>query len=119
MPFTAIEKILMKHSVDRLEKISPGDFVTAHIDYVGFHEGNEALTYQMFEAAGELKGVWDPEKVGMFLSHHFCTGHSDDLAANQKLSREWAKKFGIRVFNFGSGITSSKGRRRKESIRET
>ena len=104
MQLTAVEKILMKHSVDRLEKISPGDFVTAHIDYVGFHEGNEALTYQMFEAAGELKGVWDREKVGMFLSHHFCTGHSDDLAANQKLSREWAKKYGIRVFNFGSGV---------------
>jgi homoaconitate hydratase family protein len=104
MQLTAVEKILMKHSVDRLEKISPGDFVTAHIDYVGFHEGNEALTYQMFEAAGELKGVWDREKVGMFLSHHFCTGHSDDLAANQKWSREWAKKYGIRVFDFGSGI---------------
>jgi homoaconitase/3-isopropylmalate dehydratase large subunit len=104
MEFTAIEKILMKHSVDRLKKVSPGDFVTANIDYVGFHEGNEALTFQMFEAAGELKGVWDGEKVGMFLSHHFCTGHSDDLAASQKLSREWAKKFGIRVFDFGSGV---------------
>jgi homoaconitase/3-isopropylmalate dehydratase large subunit len=38
------------------------------------------------------------------LSHHFCTGHSDELAANQKVAREWAKKFGIRVFDFGSGI---------------
>ena len=104
MPFTAIEKILMNHSVDRLKKVSSGDFVTAHVDYVGFHEGNEALVFQMFEAAGELAGVWDREKVGMFLGHHFCTGHSDELAANQKLAREWAKKFGIRIFDFGSGI---------------
>ena len=28
MEFTAVEKILMKHAVDRVDKVSPGDFVT-------------------------------------------------------------------------------------------
>jgi homoaconitate hydratase family protein len=104
MPYTAIEKILMNHSMDKLERVSPGDFVTANIDYVGFHEGNDALVFKMFEEAGELAGVWDSDRVGMFLSHHFCTGLSDEFAANQKIAREWAAKLGIRVFDFGTGI---------------
>ena len=104
MQFTAVEKIFMKHSVEPLEKVSPGDFLTAHIDYVGFHEGVDALVFKMFEEAGELAGVWDPQKVGAFLGHHFCTGHSDELAENQQLTREWARKLGIRVFDFGTGI---------------
>ena len=103
MAFTAVEKVLMKHSVDPVEKLSPGDFVTARIDYTGFHEGNDAVLFRIFEEAGELEGVWDPQKVGMFLSHHFCTAISDHFAENQKISREWARKMGIRVFDFGSG----------------
>ncbi len=104
MEFTAVEKVLMKHAVDRVDKVLPGDFITCNVDYVGFHEGNDALIFKIFEEAGELAGVWDPKRVGMFLSHHFCTAVSDHFAENQKISREWAKKMGIRVFDFGTGI---------------
>ena len=38
------------------------------------------------------------------MSHHFCTAHSDELAENQKKTREWAEKLGLRIFDFGSGI---------------
>lgn len=104
MEFTAIEKILMNHSVNALETISPGDFVTAHIDYMGMHEGVDARKFDQFNELGEMTGVFDREKVGVFLGHHFCTGHSDELAENQKETREWAEKLGLRVFDFGSGI---------------
>jgi methanogen homoaconitase large subunit len=104
MPFTAVEKILMNHSVNPVEETSPGDILTCRIDYAGMHEGFDARKYAQFEALGEMLGVFDPEKVGMYLGHHFCTGHSDELAEAQKKTREWAENLRIRVFNFGSGI---------------
>ncbi len=104
MEFTASEKILMKHSVDPIDKVSPGDIITAHVDYAGIHEGGDARGFEKFEALGEMTGVFDPEKVGVFLSHHFCSAHSDELAANQKHTREWAAKLGVKVYDLGSGI---------------
>jgi len=104
MELTAIEKIMMKHSVNPINKISPGDILTCHIDYAGVHEGVDARKFEQFTSMGEMTGVFDPEKVGVYLSHHFCTGHSDELAENQKMTRDWAKKLGIKVYDFGSGI---------------
>lgn len=104
MGYTAVEKILMNHSVDPVGKVSPGDILTCRIDYAGMHEGFDARTYQNFTPLGEMTGVFDPKKIGMFMGHHFCTGHSDELAEDQKKTREWAEKLGIRVFNLGSGI---------------
>ena len=104
MKFTATEKILMNHAVDPVEKISPGDIITAYVDYAGLHEGVDARKFELFTSLGEMTGVFDREKVGMFLSHHFCTAHSDELAENQKHTREWAKKLDIPVYDFGTGI---------------
>jgi len=104
MPHTAVEKIFMNHSVKPLADSSPGDIVTARIDYAGMHEGFDSRKYDQFTSLGEMTGVFDPEKVGMFMGHHFCTGHSDELAEDQKKTRDWAEKLGIRVFHFGSGI---------------
>ena len=104
MEFTAVQKILMNHSVEPLERIEPGDFVTAHADYAGMHEGVDARKFEQFLELGEMTGVFDPEKVGIYLSHHFCTAHSDELAENQKHTREWANKLGIKAYDFGTGI---------------
>jgi homoaconitase/3-isopropylmalate dehydratase large subunit len=104
MGFTAIEKILMNHSVTPLETVSPGDIVTASIDYFGSHEGWDAGNYDKFTGLGEVIGVFDPKKVGIFIGHHLCTGQNDIVAANQQLQREWAAKYGIQVFDLGTGI---------------
>jgi homoaconitase/3-isopropylmalate dehydratase large subunit len=104
MGYTAVEKILMKHSVNPVDKVSPGDILTCTIDYAGMHEGFDAKKYEQFSALGEMTGVFDPSKIGMFMGHHFCTGHSDELAEDQKKTRDWAENLGIRVFNFGTGI---------------
>jgi homoaconitase/3-isopropylmalate dehydratase large subunit len=64
----------------------------------------DARKFEIFSELGEMKGVFDREKIGIFLSHHFCTAHSDELAQNQKDTREWAMKLGLKVFDFGSGI---------------
>ncbi len=104
MGYTAVEKILMKHSVNPVDKVSPGDILTCNIDYAGMHEGFDAKKYEQFTSLGEMTGVFDPSKIGMFMGHHFCTGHSDELAEDQKKTRDWAEKLGIKVFNFGTGI---------------
>jgi methanogen homoaconitase large subunit len=104
MGFTAIEKILMNHAVEPVTSLSPGDFVTCNIDYAGIHEGVDARKFEQFAELGEMKGVFDPEKIGVYLSHHFCTAHSDELAQNQKETRQWAEKLGLKVFDFGTGI---------------
>jgi homoaconitase/3-isopropylmalate dehydratase large subunit len=104
MGYTAVEKILMKHSVNPVDKVSPGDILTCNIDYAGMHEGFDAKKYEQFTSLGEMTGVFDASKIGMFMGHHFCTGHSDELAEDQKKTRDWAEKLGIRVFNFGTGI---------------
>jgi len=104
MGFTAIEKILMNHAVEPVTGLSPGDFVTCNIDYAGIHEGVDARKFEQFAELGEMKGVFDPDKIGVYLSHHFCTAHSDELAQNQKETREWAEKLGLKVFDFGTGI---------------
>jgi homoaconitase/3-isopropylmalate dehydratase large subunit len=104
MGYTAAEKIFMSHSVEPIEKVSPGDILTCRVDYAGMHEGFDARKYEQFTSLGQMTGVFDPAKVGMFMGHHFCTGHSDELAEDQKKTRDWAEKLGIKVFNFGTGI---------------
>jgi 3-isopropylmalate/(R)-2-methylmalate dehydratase large subunit len=104
MPLTAIEKILMNHSVDPITTLSPGDIITARLDYAGVHEGVDARKFALFTELGEMTGVFDPEKFGIFYSHHFCTAHSDELAENYKKTRDAAEKLGIKVYDFGTGI---------------
>jgi homoaconitase/3-isopropylmalate dehydratase large subunit len=105
MGFTATEKILMNHSVNHATKVEPGDIVTANVDFAGFHDGAAGRSVeQYFMGIGEMTGVFDTSKVGAFYSHHFCTGHSDELAEAQKATRDWCAKMGIKVYDFGTGI---------------
>src|SRR4030065_442898 len=104
MQLTAVQKILMEHSVHPVRSISPGDIVTCRIDYAGIHEGWDARKFEMFKDLGEITGVFDPDKVGIFLSHHFCSAHSDELAENQKRTRGGAEKLGVKAYDFGTGI---------------
>jgi len=102
MPFTAIEKILMNHSVTPIDKVSPGDFVITRIDFTGRHESDGK---KPIEPPGiQILEVFDPKKIGIFLSHHFCIPQSDAAAQNFQNTREWAAKLGIRVFDVGTGI---------------
>lgn len=104
MNFTAIEKILMNHSVEPLSKVEPGDIVTARLDYAGIHEGFDARKWELFTDLGEMKGVFDKDKCGIYLGHHFCAVHSDELAENYKLTRDFGKKVGVKVYDIGTGI---------------
>ena len=52
MGYTAVEKILMKHSVKPVDKVSPGDILTCNIDYAGMHEGFDAKKYEQFTSLG-------------------------------------------------------------------
>ncbi len=101
MGLTITEKILASHSSKTVVK--PGDLLFSKIDLVLSLDIGTASVIRVFEKMGARK-VFDPEKVGIFLSHHFCTAHSDELAEAQKETREWAKKLGVKVYDFGTGI---------------
>jgi homoaconitase/3-isopropylmalate dehydratase large subunit len=104
MGFTAIEKILMNHAVEKVDNVSPGDIITAWTDYRGIHEGFSAVKFEMFNELGKIKGFYEPQKFGVFLGHHLCSSHSDEVAANQQRTREWAANLGLKVFDLGTGI---------------
>jgi 3-isopropylmalate/(R)-2-methylmalate dehydratase large subunit len=103
MGYTAIEKILINHSVEPRDKVAPGDIVTANVEYAGIHEGWVGNTYSMFPKLNKNQ-VHLPEKFGVYLGHHMASTTTDEMAQNFKLTREWATEMGAQIFEMGSGI---------------
>src|SRR3989304_6556991 len=101
MGFTAVEKILMNHAAEPVDKVAPGDIITANVEYAGGHEGWAATSYHMID---QLKSLPHPEKYGLYMSHHMCTAHSNEMAAAYKKPREVAAEMGVRVYDLGTGI---------------
>ena len=89
MAFTAIEKVLMNHAVEPTNKVSPGDIITAYVEWGGLHEGWIGNTYKMFERL-EGKKLYHPERFGVYLGHHMASATTDEMAENFKGTREWA-----------------------------
>src|SRR4030065_1705600 len=102
MGFTAVEKILMNHSVKPLKTVSPGDIVVCNVEYGGTHEGWAADVYKRGEEFGDIKGVFDPDKFAFYMGHTAGTTTSDEMAYNYQKTREYAAKLGVRVHDLGS-----------------
>lgn len=103
MGFTAIEKILMNHSVEPIDEVVPGDIVTARVEYAGNHEGWAAESFHILEQVGGRK-IPHPENYAFYMGHHMCTAHSNEMAANYQKTRALANEKGIKVYDVGSGI---------------
>lgn len=97
MKMTIVEKILARAS--GREKVSPGEYVTAKIDAAMMPE-NFRLLRAILKQAGvseeEFK-LWDPERLVVSLDHWVPPAELA-TAENQKLTRELAKKFGVKYF---------------------
>ncbi len=94
---TIIEKILAKASGE--SHVSPNTYVTAQIDAAMMPE-NFRLLISILEKAGireENFKIWDPEKFVVILDHR-VPPYSVDIAENQKLSREFAKRLKVKYF---------------------
>jgi 3-isopropylmalate/(R)-2-methylmalate dehydratase large subunit len=94
---TIIEKILARASGK--SRVTPNTYVTAKIDVAMMPE-NFRLLISILEKAGireENFKIWDPEKFVVILDHR-VPPYSVDIAENQKLSREFAKRLNVKYF---------------------
>lgn len=94
---TIIEKILARAS--GRNRVSPNEYVTAQIDVAMMPE-NFRLLRTILDKGGireENFKVWDPDKLIVILDHR-VPPYSVETAENQKLSREFAKRLGVKHF---------------------
>jgi len=92
-----IEKILARASGK--DNVSANEYVTAHIDMAMMPE-NFRLLITILQKAGikeENFKIWDPEKLVVILDHR-VPPYSVDVARNQKLSREFARRLKVKYF---------------------
>jgi 3-isopropylmalate/(R)-2-methylmalate dehydratase large subunit len=94
---TIVEKILARASGNA--SVAPHQYVTARIDVAMMPE-NFRLVKTILDKAGikeeEFK-IWDPEKFFVFLDHR-VPAYSVDTAENQKISRQLARRIGVKNF---------------------
>ena len=99
---SATEKILARASGKK--EVFPGDVVTANIDLVFAHTIQRH--YEPFEQKiGDVKRIFDPEKVVFGIGHHLFSPSDKATADMLKWVRELNEKYGIKhVYDMGSGI---------------
>lgn len=94
---TLVEKILARAS--GRSRVSPGTYVTGKIDVAMMPE-NFRLLKTILDKAGireEAFRIWDPERFVVILDHR-VPPYSIQVAENQKISREFAKRLGVKHF---------------------
>lgn len=90
----AIEKILAKNS--GRERVSPGEIVTAKIDFAEINDLYLQTIYSFYEMGG--KKVWDNTRAA-FVFDHYAPAPTIKSAANQREMRQFAKENGLK-FHF-------------------
>uniref|UniRef100_A0A7C1T1Y5 Homoaconitate hydratase family protein n=1 Tax=candidate division WOR-3 bacterium TaxID=2052148 RepID=A0A7C1T1Y5_UNCW3 len=96
---TIIEKIIARHS--GRTQVQPGDIVEMEIDVRLARDFGGANVIKEIEEHG--LGVDDPRRT-FFTFDCNPTGSDQKYAANQQLCRQFARKWGIRIFDINAGI---------------
>ncbi len=99
MSMTIIEKIIAQHS--GRTKVQPGDIVEMKIDVRVARDFGGANVVRELEEHG--LGIDDPKRT-FFTFDCNPTGSDQKYAANQQLCRQFARKWGIRIFDIDAGI---------------
>jgi len=92
MGLTLVEKILLKHSINK--KLD--DFIYAKVDFCFGNDITAPLAVKEFWNA-KFKSVFNTNKIG-FICDHFTPARDLKAANNVKLLREFANKFKIKHF---------------------
>ena len=97
---TAAEKILAKTSESK--RIEPGEFVVADVDFVFAHDGTAPLMIDVINEFGAttLKLV---DKSALFIDHAAPSPSVQSSILHKKM-REFAARFGIKLFDVGEGV---------------
>ncbi len=94
-----VEKILAKAS--NRAQVAPGEVVVANVDTLILHDLSGYITSRVFEK--EVKrSMRYPERVVLVFDHHFSPP-TEERARVLEECREFARKYGINLFDCGSG----------------
>lgn len=100
MPATLVEKILARAA--GRDAVSPGEIVTIGVDLAMAHDSSGPRRWKArLEALGV--GLWDPDKV-VIVSDHYVPAVDSESAAILKLTREFAREYGVKHFYDMKGI---------------
>ncbi|MCR9129699.1 MAG: 3-isopropylmalate dehydratase large subunit [Alphaproteobacteria bacterium] len=100
MPATLTEKILARAA--GRDRVSPGEIVTVRVDLAMAHDSSGPRRWKArLEALGT--GLWDPDRV-VIVSDHYVPAVDADSAAILKLTREFARDYGVKNFYDMKGI---------------
>ncbi|HOK56425.1 MAG TPA: 3-isopropylmalate dehydratase large subunit [bacterium] len=96
---TIVEKILSSHSG---KDARSGEIVLAKVDFLMAQDGTAPLVIKSFENLG-INEVFDPKK-SVFVIDHNSPSPNEGVSSLHKLMREFAKKYGIEIFEVGEGV---------------
>ena len=96
---TIVEKILSVHSG---KDAKSGDIVLAKVDFLMAQDGTAPLVIKSFEKLG-IDRIFDKEKV-VFVIDHNSPSPNEGVSSLHKLMRDFAKKYGIEIFEVGEGV---------------
>lgn len=99
MPMNMIEKILAKAS--GRESVAPGDVVVANVDTQLMHDLSGYITANVFEKEVK-KTIRYPDRTAFVFDHHFSPP-TEERAKVLERCRDFAKKYGTRLYDCGSG----------------
>lgn len=94
MGMTITEKILAAHS--GVENVKPGDLLQAKVDLALANDITAPLAIKVFEEIGR-DDVFDKEKIAL-VPDHFVPNKDIPSAAQAKIMRDFAKKYGIKNY---------------------
>jgi len=100
MPATLTEKILARAA--GRDAVSPGEIITVRVDLAMAHDSSGPRRWKArLESLGT--GLWDPDRV-VIVSDHYVPAVDADSAAILKLTREFARDYGVKNFYDMKGI---------------
>lgn len=97
---TVAEKILAKAS--NVERLEPGEFVVAHVDFVFAHDGTAPLMIDAVQEFG-VENLKLAEKSALFIDHAAPSPSVQSSILHKKM-REFAVKNNIKLFEVGEGV---------------
>jgi 3-isopropylmalate/(R)-2-methylmalate dehydratase large subunit len=94
-----VEKILARAS--GRTSVEPGEIVVANVDRLIMHDLSSYLTAKVYESQVGLPVPY-PERVVMVFDHHFSPA-TEEQADVLQADRAWARRYGMNLFDCGSG----------------
>jgi 3-isopropylmalate/(R)-2-methylmalate dehydratase large subunit len=94
---TLAERILAAHAGK--QSVSPGEFITARVDFIMTNDVSAPLAIQEFRRLGVNK-VFDPSRI-VLLADHFTPNKDIQAAEQARVMREFALEQGVMWFESG------------------